>query len=110
MVEMALRDLGERQVVTLDEERKAAMVSNLLVVLCSETEAHPVINAGTITLPDILEGQHANLSFSFFDPGLLDLYDITIDWGDGAGAIDMTAVGVLNSDPAGNHTFTVTSP
>lgn len=48
MVEMALRDLNERKVVELDEERKAAMVSNLLVVLCSETEAHPVINAGTL--------------------------------------------------------------
>jgi regulator of protease activity HflC (stomatin/prohibitin superfamily) len=48
MVEMALRDLASRDVVTLDEERKAAMVSNLLVVLCSESEAKPVINAGTL--------------------------------------------------------------
>jgi regulator of protease activity HflC (stomatin/prohibitin superfamily) len=48
MVEMALRELSEKQVVKLDEERKAAMVSNLLVVLCSESEASPVINAGTL--------------------------------------------------------------
>jgi hypothetical protein len=43
-----LADLADKQVVELDEERKAAMVSNLLVVLCSEQEAHPVINAGTL--------------------------------------------------------------
>jgi regulator of protease activity HflC (stomatin/prohibitin superfamily) len=48
MVEMALRQLTEREVVKLDEERKAAMVSNLLVVLCGETEASPVINTGTL--------------------------------------------------------------
>jgi hypothetical protein len=48
MVEMALRELSEKKVVNLDEERKAAMVSNLLVVLCGESEAHPVINAGTL--------------------------------------------------------------
>ena len=48
MVEMALRELSEKQVVKLDEERKAAMVSNLLVVLCAETEATPVINTGTL--------------------------------------------------------------
>lgn len=48
MVEMALRDLADRDVVALDEERKAAMVSNLLVVLCSESEAQPIINAGTL--------------------------------------------------------------
>ena len=48
MVEMALAQLSEKQVVTLDEERKAAMVSNLLVVLCSEHEAQPVLNAGTL--------------------------------------------------------------
>lgn len=48
MVEMALRELSEKQVITLDEERKAAMVSNLLVVLCGETEASPVINTGTL--------------------------------------------------------------
>jgi hypothetical protein len=48
MVEMALRDLAEKDVVELDDERKAAMVTNLLVVLCSETEAQPVINTGTL--------------------------------------------------------------
>jgi regulator of protease activity HflC (stomatin/prohibitin superfamily) len=48
MVEMALHQLSERGVVTLDEERKAAMVSNLLVVLCADREAQPVVNAGTL--------------------------------------------------------------
>ena len=48
MVEMALRELSEKQVVKLDEERKASMVSNLLVVLCGESEASPVINTGTL--------------------------------------------------------------
>ena len=48
MVQMALKDLMENKVVELDEERKAAMVSNLLVVLCGEREATPVINAGTL--------------------------------------------------------------
>lgn len=48
MVEMALQELFERNVVHLDEERKAAMVSNLLVVLCSEAEVHPVVNTGTL--------------------------------------------------------------
>jgi len=48
MVQMALKDLTENQVIQLDEERKAAMVSNLLVVLCGEREATPVINAGTL--------------------------------------------------------------
>ena len=48
MVEMALEDLKTKNVVDLDEERKAAMVSNLLVVLCGEAEAQPVINAGTL--------------------------------------------------------------
>jgi regulator of protease activity HflC (stomatin/prohibitin superfamily) len=48
MVDMALRDLAEKQVVTLDDERKAAMVSNLMVVLCGESEVHPVVNAGTL--------------------------------------------------------------
>jgi regulator of protease activity HflC (stomatin/prohibitin superfamily) len=46
MVEMALKDLASRQVIDLDEARKAAMVSNLLVVLCSETAAQPVLNTG----------------------------------------------------------------
>jgi regulator of protease activity HflC (stomatin/prohibitin superfamily) len=48
MVEMALEMLSAKQVVELDEERKAAMVSNLLVVLCSEHETQPVLNAGTL--------------------------------------------------------------
>jgi regulator of protease activity HflC (stomatin/prohibitin superfamily) len=48
MVEMALKDLAEKQVVTLDDERKAAMVSNLMVVLCGESEVHPIVNAGTL--------------------------------------------------------------
>lgn len=48
MVEMALTELMEKQVVELDAERKAAMVSNLLVVLCGESEVHPVVNAGTL--------------------------------------------------------------
>ncbi len=48
MVEMALRELSERHVITLDDERKAAMVSNLMIVLCGESEAKPVINTGTL--------------------------------------------------------------
>jgi regulator of protease activity HflC (stomatin/prohibitin superfamily) len=48
MVEMALLRLAENQVVDLDEERKAAMVSNLLVVLCGDRDAQPVVNAGTL--------------------------------------------------------------
>lgn len=48
MVQMALAKLGEEKVVVLDEERKAAMVSNLLVVLCGNRDPHPVVNAGTL--------------------------------------------------------------
>jgi regulator of protease activity HflC (stomatin/prohibitin superfamily) len=48
MVDMALKDLAEKRVVQLDDERKASMVSNLMVVLCGESEVHPVINAGTL--------------------------------------------------------------
>ena len=48
MVEMALQRLEEHQTVKLDEERKAAMVSNLMVVLCGEQAAQPVVNAGTL--------------------------------------------------------------
>jgi len=48
MVEMALADLARRGVVELDAERKAAMVSNLMVVLCGDSEARPVINTGTL--------------------------------------------------------------
>src|SRR4051812_2061318 len=48
MVEMALKGLAERGLVQLDDERRAAMVSNLLVVLCSDHDAQPVVNAGTL--------------------------------------------------------------
>jgi regulator of protease activity HflC (stomatin/prohibitin superfamily) len=48
MVEMALDQLGKRGVVNLDEERKAAMVSNLLVVLCSDNDPQPVLNTGSL--------------------------------------------------------------
>ena len=48
MVEMALDRLAEHQIVELDEERKAAMVSNLLVVLCSDQHTQPVVNTGTL--------------------------------------------------------------
>ena len=48
MVEEALRGLSERKIVELDDERKAAMVSNLLVVLCSDKETQPIINTGTL--------------------------------------------------------------
>lgn len=48
MVEMALKKLSQEKIVEMDDERKAAMVSNLLVVLCGETNAQPVVNAGTL--------------------------------------------------------------
>jgi len=48
MVEMALAELSAKQVVTLDDERKASMVSNLMTVLCAESEVQPVINTGTL--------------------------------------------------------------
>jgi regulator of protease activity HflC (stomatin/prohibitin superfamily) len=48
MVDMALKELAEKRVDVLDDERKAAMVSNLLVVLCGESEVHPIVNAGTL--------------------------------------------------------------
>jgi regulator of protease activity HflC (stomatin/prohibitin superfamily) len=48
MVEMALKQLADMAVVSLDDERRAAMVSNLMVVLCSESEVHPVVNTGTL--------------------------------------------------------------
>ena len=48
MVEMALQEISRKGVVQLDEERKAAMVSNLLVVLCSERGVEPVVNTGTL--------------------------------------------------------------
>lgn len=48
MVEMALEQLSQKQIIELDEEKKAAMVSNLMVVLCSDKDASPVINTGTL--------------------------------------------------------------
>ena len=48
MVEMALEELNKKQVVDLDEERKAAMVSNLLVVLCGNHDAQPIVNSGSL--------------------------------------------------------------
>ena len=48
MVQMALEQLSEKQIVTLDDDKKAAMVSNLMVVLCSEESARPVVNTGTL--------------------------------------------------------------
>ena len=49
MVEMAIDELNKKQIVELDEERKAAMVSNLLVILCGDKEASPVVNTGTLS-------------------------------------------------------------
>ena len=48
MVEMALEQLSQDEVVQLDDERKAAMVSNLLVVLCGNKDAQPIVNSGSI--------------------------------------------------------------
>lgn len=48
MVKMAIDQLGDEEIVTLDEERKAAMVSNLLVVLCGNKDAQPIVNSGSI--------------------------------------------------------------
>lgn len=48
MVEMALEELSKKDVVHLDEDRKAAMVSNLMVVLCSDKDVAPIVNAGTL--------------------------------------------------------------
>ena len=48
MVQMALNALSEQKIVTLDEDKKATMVNNLMVALVSETEAQPVINTGTL--------------------------------------------------------------
>ncbi|MBQ5717980.1 MAG: SPFH domain-containing protein [Alistipes sp.] len=48
MVEMALKKLSDEEIVELDEERKAAMVTNLLVVLCADEAAQPIVNAGTL--------------------------------------------------------------
>ncbi len=49
MVEMAIEELGKKQIVDLDDERKAAMVSNLMVILCGDKEASPVLNTGTLS-------------------------------------------------------------
>ena len=49
MVEMAIDELNKKDVVNLDEERKAAMVSNLMVVLCGDKDASPVVNTGTLS-------------------------------------------------------------
>lgn len=49
MVEMALIELNKKQIVDLDDERKAAMVSNLMVILCGDKEASPVLNTGTLS-------------------------------------------------------------
>ncbi len=48
MVEMAVDELGQHGKIELDEERKAQMASNLMVVLCGESEAHPIVNAGSL--------------------------------------------------------------
>jgi hypothetical protein len=48
MVEMALKSLSEKNVVELDDERRAAMLSNLMVVLCSERDTQPIVNTGTL--------------------------------------------------------------
>ncbi len=48
MVEMALEELSKKEIVDLDEERKAAMVSNLMVILCSDKDATPIVNTGTL--------------------------------------------------------------
>jgi regulator of protease activity HflC (stomatin/prohibitin superfamily) len=48
MVEMALAELSKKQIIELDEDKKASMVSNLMVVLCSDKDANPVINTGTL--------------------------------------------------------------
>jgi hypothetical protein len=48
MVQMALEQLSDKKIVELDEEKKAAMVSNLMVVLVSDKDASPVVNAGTL--------------------------------------------------------------
>jgi len=48
MVKLALDELKDKQIIDLDDEKKASMVSNLLVVLCADESARPVINAGSI--------------------------------------------------------------
>ncbi|MDB6065878.1 MAG: band 7 protein [Pedosphaera sp.] len=46
MVDMALREFAEKQVVPLDDERRASMASNLMLVLCIESEVHSIVNTG----------------------------------------------------------------
>ena len=48
MVQMALEQLSDKKIVDLDEEKKAAMGSNLMVVLCADKDATPIVNAGTL--------------------------------------------------------------
>ena len=48
MVEMALDELSQKQIVHLDEEKKATMVSNLMVVLCGDKDATPIVNTGSL--------------------------------------------------------------
>ena len=48
MVEMALQELSKKDIVHLDDDKKAAMVSNLLVVLCGDRSPQPIVNTGTI--------------------------------------------------------------
>ena len=48
MVEMALLQLNEKEIIDLDEEKRAAMVSNLMVVLCADKDVSPVVNSGTL--------------------------------------------------------------
>jgi len=50
MVEMALAELSKKNIVDLDDERKAAMVSNLMVILCGDKDASPIVNAGTLNM------------------------------------------------------------
>jgi SPFH/band 7/PHB domain protein len=50
MVDMALKKLDKENVVVLDDDKKAAMVSNLMVVLCSESATQPVVNSGTLNM------------------------------------------------------------
>jgi len=48
MVEMALEELSKKNIIDFDEDKKAAMVSNLMVVLCSDKDVAPIVNAGTL--------------------------------------------------------------
>jgi len=48
MVEMALQEMADKGIVSLDDERRASMVSNLMVVLCGDSQVHPVVNTGTL--------------------------------------------------------------